>query len=102
MLLSFLFSMARYLNALSVSFELPMKEMCLKVWQCATSFSTMLSSQSGMSSMISVLRIGQPLPMKNMPSADSVVHPERSRYTRRRQPLPETMDFNPLLVKCGE
>lgn len=71
MLLSFLFSMARYLNPRSVSFEVPINEMCLSVWQWATSFKTMLSSHSGMSSMMSVLRMGQPLPMKSIPSADS-------------------------------
>ena len=99
MLLSFLFSMARYLKALSVSFEAPMNEMCLRVWQWATSFSTMLSSHSGMSSISSVLRMGQPLPINSIPSAETLVHPERSRYTKRLQPLPVVMDFRPLLVK---
>ena len=76
-----------------------MKEICLKVWQCATSFSTMLSSHSGISSISRVLRMGHPFPMNSIPSADTLVHPERSRYTKRRQPFPVVMDFRPLLVK---
>ena len=54
---------------------------------------------SGRSSSTSVLRMGQPLPMKCIPSAVSWVQPERSRCTRRRQPLPATMECSPLVVK---
>lgn len=59
----------------------------------------MESEISGRSSSTSVLRMGQPLPRKCIPSAVSWVHPERSRCTRRRQPLPAMMECSPLVVK---
>ena len=59
----------------------------------------MESEISGRSSSTSVLRMGQPLPRKCIPSAVSWVQPERSRCTRRRQPLPAMMECSPLVVK---
>lgn len=59
----------------------------------------MESEMSGRSLSSRVLRMGQPRPRNCIPSGVSCVQPERSRYTRRRQPLPPMMGCSPLLVK---
>ena len=72
-------------------------ESCDGVTQVSTMI--MASVMSGMSSSITVFRMGQPMPTHCRPSAVSLLHPERSRYTRRRHPFPRWMDWRPFDVK---